>query len=233
MKRLTEQAALTKLRHAKAAYQSKVKREYEHRALSCRECKTPGVCCTDQHFVNVHITRLEAVHIRETIARTPRLDERARRALYIRAHETVARYRLHTSGDTFRQTFACPLFVQGTGCTVHQRAKPAPCIQHACYDDWADMPPIDLQWRTENLVEKLNTRVYGQAWAWLPVPVWLTLVDPDADAAELRALERAWEAQRVKHQSNFSYRLTNPTLKSNQVAKQKASASLRQLPVLR
>jgi len=233
MKRLNEQAALAKLRESKAAYQSKIKREYEHRALSCRECKTPGVCCTDQHFVNVHITRLEAVHIRETIARTPRLDEGARQSLYIRAHETVARYQLHTSGDSFRQTFACPLFAEGAGCTVHQRAKPAPCIQHACYDDWADMPPIDLQWRTENLVEKLNTQVYGHAWAWLPLPVWLTLVDPQGDAAELHSLERVWQTQRVKHPSNFSHRLANLPSRSNQAMKQKASLPSRQLPVLR
>jgi hypothetical protein len=197
MKRLTESEALARLRRAKAAYQSHVKINYEHAARSCRECPTPGVCCTDAHFVNVHITRLEAVAVRETIARTPRLDAAGRRAVYARAREAVARYDLTAVGDTFAQTYSCPLFVRDVGCLVHRRAKPAACIQHACYDDWADVPPTDLQWREERRVEQLNREVYGAAWAWLPVPVWLTLVDPEADGVELARLTREWESKRT------------------------------------
>jgi hypothetical protein len=103
---------------------------------------------------------------------------------------------LRAAGDTFAQTFACPLFEPGVGCLVHARAKPAPCTQHACYDRWQDVPPVELQWRVESRVEKLNEQVYGAAWAWLPVPVWLTLVDPDSDGAQLARLTRLWSARR-------------------------------------
>jgi hypothetical protein len=54
-----------------------------------------------------------------------------------------------------------------------------------------------LQWREELRVERLNREVYGAAWAWLPLPLWLTLVDPEADGAELRRLARVWESRRA------------------------------------
>ncbi|MET0647310.1 MAG: hypothetical protein ABW208_11860, partial [Pyrinomonadaceae bacterium] len=184
MRRLSEPEALARLKRGKVSFQTHIKLNYEHRALSCRACPTPGVCCTDAHFVNVHITRLEAVAIRDTLALTPRLGEDDRRAVYVRAREAVARYGLAPSGDTFAQTFSCPLFSKGVGCLVHQRAKPAPCVQHACYEDWSDVPPLDAQWREEGRIERLNTEVYGSAWEWLPLPVWLTLVDPYGDGAE-------------------------------------------------
>ena len=215
MRRLTEAAAVARLKRGKAAFQTHVKLNYEHRALSCRACPTPGVCCTDAHFVNVQITRLEAVAIRDTLARTPRLSEDERRAVYVRAQEAVGRYGLGTSGDTLAQTFSCPLFMKTVGCLVHQRAKPAPCVQHACYEDWADVPPLDAQWREERRVERLNTEVYGTAWEWLPLPVWLTLVDPYGDGAELRRLARAWESrQPVGHRVHSAdrARLKNRTL---------------------
>jgi hypothetical protein len=196
MRKLTEAEAVARLKQGKAAFQTHVKFNFEHKALDCRACPTPGVCCTDAHFVNVHITRLEAVAIRETLERTPRLTEDERRAVYSRARATVTRYDLRASGDTFAQTFACPLFLKGTGCLVHQRAKPAPCVQHACYEDWSDVPPLSLQWSEERRIEQLNADVYGTAWEWLPLPVWLTLVDPDSDGAELQSLARMWASRR-------------------------------------
>jgi hypothetical protein len=196
MKRLSEAAAVARLRRAKSAFQTHIKLTYERAARDCRVCSTPGACCTDAHFVNVHITRLEAVAMRDTLRRTPRLDEAARRAVYERARAAVARYHLRAAGDTFSQTFACPLFAPGVGCLVHARAKPAPCVQHACYDRWEDVPPAELQWREEGRIEKLNEQVYGAAWAWLPVPVWLTLVDPACDGAELARLTRLWSSRR-------------------------------------
>ena len=196
MRRLTEAEGLARLRRGKAAFQTHIKIGYEHRARDCRSCPTPGACCTDAHFVNVHVTRLEAVAIRDTLARTPRLTEDERRAVYARAREAVRRYGLAAAGDTFARTYSCPLFIAGRGCLVHQRAKPAPCVQHACYDNWEDVPPASIQWREERRLERLNTEVYGAAWAWLPTPVWLTLVDPYSDGSELGRLARVWESRR-------------------------------------
>ena len=184
------------------------------------------MCCTDAHFVNVNITRLEAVAIRETIRRTLRLTDDERRAVYSRARAAVARYGLTASGDTFARTFACPLFVRGVGCLVHRRAKPAPCIQHACYKDWADVPPLSSQWREERRVEQLNAGVYGAAWAWLPLPLWLMLVDPDSDGAELRRLARVWESRRAHEKSGDG----SSRAPSNRL---RARVKNRTLPVLR
>jgi hypothetical protein len=193
-----EQDALARLQRLKASYQTVVKLNYEPRAADCRVCPTRGVCCTDAHFVNVHITRLEAVAIRETLRRTPRLTETERRAVYRHAQAAVERYDLRAVGDTFTQKYSCPLFEPQVGCLVHRRAKPSPCIQHACYDNWEDLPPVSLQARTEHRVEQLNTEVYGAAWAWLPTPLWLTLVDPSADGAELERLAHEWSARRTQ-----------------------------------
>ena len=200
-----EQRALAQLQRIKASYQTILKLNYEHKALDCRVCPTAGVCCTDAHFVNVHITRLEAVAIRETLQRTPRLTETEHRAVYTRASEAVERYHLRPQGDTFAQTYSCPLFVPEVGCLVHARAKPAPCIQHACYENWEDLPPTSLQTRTEHRVEQLNTATYGAAWAWLPTPRWLTLVDPSSDGAELERLAHEWSAGRVPQSSRHHH----------------------------
>jgi hypothetical protein len=194
------------LQRLKTAYQSHIKQTYEHAAEDCLTCPTRGVCCTDAHFVNVHITRLEAVAIRETIAHTPRLTDEQRRAVYARARSAVERYSLRTTGDTFAQTYSCPLFDQTMGCLVHRRAKPAPCIQHACYERWEDLPPVSLERRAEHRVEQLNSEIYGALWAWLPTPLWLTLIDPDCDGAELTRLEQEWSARDVKAVNGYSQR---------------------------
>jgi hypothetical protein len=197
-----EQETLARLQRVKASYRSFIKLNYEHAAEDCATCTTRGECCTDEHFVNVHITRLEAVAIRETLARTPRLTESQRRAVYSRARETVERYELRASGDTFKRTYACPLYQPEAGCLVHARAKPAPCIQHACYENWEDLPPLNLQTRVEHRVEQMNREVYGAAWAWLPTPLWLTLVDPQSDGAELSRLAREWSVRGLKGDNN-------------------------------
>ncbi|HEX5705648.1 MAG TPA: hypothetical protein VFX96_00015 [Pyrinomonadaceae bacterium] len=202
MKKLSEAVALARLGREKAAFQTHIVKRFEHAARDCKTCPTAGACCTDAHFVNVHVTRLEAVAIRRTLERTPRLDARARRTVYERARAVVARYQLRASGDTYAQTFACPLFEPGVGCLVHRRAKPAPCIQHACYDRWEDVPPVELQWQAERRVEALNTQVYGAEWAWLPLPLWLALLDPEADERELARLVREWGARRQTHSNS-------------------------------
>src|SRR5215472_14700365 len=85
MKRLSEQRALAQLLQTKASHRRAVRTNYEFRARDCRACPTPGACCTDEHFVNVQITRLEAVAMRETLARTPRLTPDEVRTVYGRA----------------------------------------------------------------------------------------------------------------------------------------------------
>lgn len=192
-----EHTALAQLQRVKASYQSFLKLNYEHNAENCRTCPTRGVCCTDAHFVNVNITRLEAVAIRETLARTPRLNKEQQRAVYERARRAVELYGLKAAGDTFAQTYSCPLYDPSTGCLVHRRAKPAPCIQHACYENWEDLPPTSLQSRTEHRVEQLNEEVYGRAWAWLPTPLWLILVDPEENGVELEKMELEWSNRRT------------------------------------
>jgi hypothetical protein len=206
MSSMAEREALARLQRAKVSYQTHIKLNYEHAAQSCSSCPVRGVCCTDAHFVNVHITRLEAVAIRETLERSPRLTEEARRAVYRRAREAVTRYHLSATGDTFKQTYACPLYEPQVGCLVHRRAKPAPCIQHACYDGWEDLPPSSLEARAEHRIEQLNTAVYGAAWDWLPTPLWLCLVDPAADGRELEQLARNWATRPAKTVVNSTHR---------------------------
>jgi hypothetical protein len=205
MNSLTEPEALARLQRTKASYQTHIKLNYEHAAEDCKTCPSRGVCCTDAHFVNVHITRLEAVAIRETLERSPRLTEEAVRAVYRRARMAVNRYGLRAVGETFKQTFACPLYVPQVGCLVHARAKPAPCIQHACYEAWEDLPPASLEMRAEHRIEQLNAAVYGSAWAWLPLPLWLCLVDPDGDGLELARLATHWAAAPVKTNANTAH----------------------------
>jgi hypothetical protein len=204
---LTEHEALAQLQRVKTSYQSFIKVNFEHKADDCRTCPTAGSCCTDAHFVNVHITRLEAMAIRQTLELSPRLSVAARKAVYQRAHRTVEKYGLRVTGDTFSQTYSCPLFEPGTGCLVHRRAKPAPCIQHGCYENWEDLPPAGLQSRVEHRVEQLNLEVYGNSWAWLPTPVWLALVDPDSDGKELESLIRIWNMRRPTNAGLKSRRL--------------------------
>lgn len=172
---LSEKQTLAKLRKLKDDYQDLVKSGYEQKAKSCLTCETKGACCQDAHFVNVHITRLEAVAIGETLKK---LGAEKQLEIYERVEKTIEKYDLKSSGDTFAQTFACPLFEKETGCLVHFEAKPAPCIQHACYENKADLPPDELLEKVENHTERLNKQTYGQNPGWLPLPVWLELTKP-------------------------------------------------------
>ena len=168
MKTLSEKQALPKLRRLKNHFRARLA-GYEKRAKDCLTCEVQGSCCTDAHFVNVHITRLEAVLIREELAHLP---ESKRRDINDRIAETIEKYELSSDGDTFSKTFACPLFEKGTGCLAHA-VKPAPCIQHACYERREDLPPDELEQEAEAGIEKLNERTYRQPSRWLPLPVLL------------------------------------------------------------
>lgn len=174
MKTLSQTKALIKLKELKKVYQKQIRENYEHKAKDCLTCPTQGACCTDAHFVNVHITRLEAVAIGETLGE---LNEKRRREISNRVAKTIETYNLTAEGDTFEQKFACPLFEKSIGCLVHSKGKPAPCIQHACYENMVDLPPDKLQEEVENRIEQLNRLVYRQAPRWLPLPVWLSLIN--------------------------------------------------------
>jgi len=175
MKTLSEKQALLKLRKLKTDFQNFIRENYEHRAKDCLTCPVQGACCVDAHFVNVHITRLEAASIREALQK---FDEAKQKEIYRRAAEAIEKYDLKTSGDTFAQTFACPLFEKGTGCLIHREGKPIPCLQHACYERPADLPPDQLQEAAEQKIERLDRQTYRQNSNWLPLPLWLDSVNP-------------------------------------------------------
>jgi hypothetical protein len=174
----SETESLKRLKNLKGEFQNLIQTRYEPQAKSCLTCKVQGSCCTDAHFVNVHITRLEAIAIREKLKK---FSEEKQKKIYERTEETVKEYKLENSGDSFRQTYSCPLFEKGVGCLVHQEAKPAPCIQHACYENREDLPPDELQTECEKSIERLNAKTYGRNWTWLPLPVWLQKINPFAN----------------------------------------------------
>ena len=168
MKPLSETIALEKLHGLKTDFAARIRSGYEHRAKSCATCETPGACCLDAHFVNVHITKLEAKAIRNVIDELP---EAHRAQIDARIVTTIARYELTSDGDTFSKTYACPLFEKGTGCLVHEPGKPLPCITHACYENKEDLPPDELLTEAEEAVDELNELVYRKPAHWLPLPI--------------------------------------------------------------
>lgn len=175
MKPLSEKQALQKLRAVKDDFRARIKHDYEHRAKDCLTCETKGACCQDAHFVNVHITRLEAVLIGEELKK---LTPEKRNEISRRITETIEKYDLTSDGDTFAKTFACPLFEKETGCLVHG-VKPTACIAHACYERREDLPPAELQSQAEEKIERLNARTYKNFAQWLPLPVFLNSTNSD------------------------------------------------------
>ncbi len=171
MKTLSEKQALIKLRELKNDFRSEIKRNYEHRAKDCGTCETKGACCTDAHFVNVHITKLEAVLIDNELQK---LAPEKQKTIYKRIAEAVEKYELSAEGDTFAKTFACPLFEKNVGCLIHE-VKPVPCIAHACYERAEDLPPDELQTAAEEKIERFNQQTYKQFPRWLPLPVFLQI----------------------------------------------------------
>ena len=172
MKTLSEKQAVLKLRKLKSDFQNFIRENYERRAKDCLTCPAQGACCVDEHFVNVHITRLEAVLIKEELAK---LSPEKQNEIYESVAETIEKYDLKSEGDTFKQTFACPLFEKNIGCLIHS-VKPLPCIAHACYERKEDLPPDELQEKAERKIERLNQQTYKQS-KWLPLPLWLRFFD--------------------------------------------------------
>ena len=171
MRLLSEQNALERLATLKSDFKSEVADGFEHRAKSCLTCETQGACCLDAHFVNVNISRLEAVAITNTLSNLP-LQKQCE--VYDRVEQTIDQYKLSSDGDTFAKAYACPLFEKGTGCLVHNSGKPLPCVAHACYENAADLPPDELTEQQERLVYDLNRRTYGEQLWILPLPVALS-----------------------------------------------------------
>ena len=166
MKTLSETTALGALAAVRDRFRSAVSK-YEHKALSCSECKTQGACCLDEHFVNVRISRLEAIAIKNAL---DQLSEERQEEVLRKIFEAVQKYELSEASD---RTYACPLYDRSAGCLVHNLAKPLPCIHHACYEKKADLPPDDLLDEAELAVERLNRKVYGKQQALLPLPLAL------------------------------------------------------------
>ena len=177
MKPLSEKQALIKLRNLKDSFRASIRQNFEHRAKDCLTCETQGACCLDAHFVNVHVTRLEAVLIGEELGK---FSLEKQKEIFGRIAETIEKYELTSDGDTFQKTFACPLFEKGTGCLIHS-VKPLPCIAHACYERREDLPPDDLQAEAETKIEKLDEQTYKKFPRWLALPVWLDLIDKNSN----------------------------------------------------
>lgn len=170
MKMLAETKALEKLKSLKTKYKNRISDDYEHRAKSCLTCETKGLCCLDEHFVNVHITKLEAVLIKKELQK---FSSEKQTEIFNRIENAIEKYDLNSAGDSFEKTFACPLFEKEIGCLIHE-VKPIPCIQHACYERREDLPPDELQTETEEKIERLNEQTYRKSAHWLPLPVWIS-----------------------------------------------------------
>lgn len=180
---LTKDEALTRLKRIKDGFAAYIATRFATRAKDCGSCPAP--CCGDAEFVNVNITRLEGEAIMRTLANSPRITAEHRAEIVARARRAVRDYGLDRTTDTFSRTYACPLFEPKKGCLVHYKAKPAPCTQHGCYEDWRDLPDeIELR-RVERRVANLNRDVYGEEesrWGFKTIPAWIaTLADEESD----------------------------------------------------
>lgn len=170
MRSISENSAIAAVNRLKEHFAKRIRHDYEVRAKDCATCETPGVCCLDIHFVNVHISKLEAVAIVRVLER---LSGETRHKVITRIGDTIEKYQLTDEGDTYSQTYACPLFEKDLGCIVHREGKPLPCITHACYERKEDLPPEDLLAEQEVVVDRMNERVYGRPTRWLPIPLAL------------------------------------------------------------
>ncbi len=172
MRKISEKMALEKLTNIRDGFSKDIKIGFEHSSKSCETCETKGACCLDEHFVNVRITRLEAVAIANEIAKFSPIK---RAAVKARIENAVEKYDLRNEKN-IRRTYACPLFESDVGCFVHETAKPLPCIAHACYENKKDLPPEHLLQEQEGRVFNLNQRTYSEASFPMSLPVALEAV---------------------------------------------------------
>lgn len=169
---ISETEAITRLNKLKVELKALVRDVYENKAKDCITCETQGACCLDAHFVNVRITRLEAVAILRSLSQFNRAKQAE---VYNRITEAIGRFGLED--DLYAEKgYACPLFERGTGCLVHNEGKPIPCILHACYENREDLPPESLLEEYEAIADSLDHRTYGIKSARLSLPVAITKI---------------------------------------------------------
>ena len=181
MKTLNQNKGIQLLADVRESFRDEIESKYEPAAKNCQMCEVQGTCCTDTHFVNVHISRLEAVAIKEAIND---LEPAVLDRVIARSEEAV-----EFLGSGFSDTYSCPLFEKGSGCLIHDTAKPFPCINHACYENADDLPPSVLLEISERVIGKLNDAVYRSNWNWMPIPVWLRRVLGNSPQKESLARE--------------------------------------------
>lgn len=169
MKPLAISNALRKLAMVREDFRATIVGKYEPNAKDCSACEVQGVCCTDEHFVNVRVTSLDG----EAIGRAVRALPEPIRSRVAERNESA----LLSLAMTDSALYSCPLFEAGTGCLVHREAKPLPCINHACYESKKDLPPDELLEAAEREVAMLNNRTYGFGWTLEAIPFWLRRLD--------------------------------------------------------
>lgn len=167
MRILSENQALARLSVIRDGVTATIREEYEPKAAPCATCATPGACCLDAHFVNVRISRLEAVAINGLIEALP-VEQSA--VIREKIDRTIDEYDLRSDGE-HENKFACPLFEKEIGCIVHDVAKPIPCIVHACYESAADLPPSAITESAELSIDRLNARTYRRAHQLMSIPL--------------------------------------------------------------
>lgn len=165
MRRISRRNALERLARLRENFRAHVSKTFERKARSCDTCTTQGVCCLDEHFVNVQISKLEAEAISAVLDMLPSPQKEG---VLARVEDAFKRYGLESNPDA---TYSCPLYDATKGCIVHIEAKPFPCISHACYERREDLPPDHLLTEQEGLIEGLNLRTYGRREPWLPIPL--------------------------------------------------------------
>lgn len=165
MKILSESKALEAVREIKDRHRQTVKSGFEHRAKDCDSCETKGACCIDAHFVNVRVSRLEAVLMKEALKT---LSPEAMTGVMRRVAESIERFGLEEASAA--TTYACPLFDRSVGCLVHD-VKPLPCVQHACYEKETDLPPEEIREEAELEIDRITRRTYGKSLPLLSIPL--------------------------------------------------------------
>jgi hypothetical protein len=96
--------------------------------------------------------------------------------IYCRIEQTIENYDLKSSGDTFAQTFACPLFEKEIGCLVHASGKTRRVHSACVLRKQTGFAARRVTVGSRNEIERLNEQTYKTSARWLSLPVFLHLV---------------------------------------------------------